>query len=98
MNNMICNDTTKHFREKYRLRRVADMYWLINVEQPGIPYEMPIALNQTGAMICEMLENGAGAEEISKAMSASYGIPVPEARIDLEQFVKQLGICDFMLE
>lgn len=97
MENMVC-DHAKGFREKYRLRRVAGMYWLIDIEQPGIPYEMPIALNQTGAMICGMLEDGAGAEEISQAMSASYGISVTEARVDLEQFVKQLGICDFMLE
>lgn len=98
MNDMICNNTTKRFREKYRLRRVAGMYWLLNVEQPGIPYEKPVALNQTGAMICGMLEEGAGAEEISRAMSASYGISVPEAREDLEQFVRQLDISDFMRE
>ena len=95
---MICNDTTKRFRDKYRLRRVADMYWLINVEQPGIPYEKPVALNRTGAMICGMLEDGAGAEEISEAMNAAYGVSVPEARADLEHFLRQLGICDLMLE
>lgn len=96
MDNMICGHTKKFwksFREKYRLRRVAGMYWLINVEQPGLPYEKPIALNQTGAMICGMLEEGAGAEEIAEAMSASYGISVPAARDDIKQFVEQLGIC-----
>lgn len=98
MDNTICNNTTKCFREKYRIRRVADMYWLINVGQPGIPYEKPVALNQTGAMICGMLEDGAGAEEISEAMSASYGVSVSEARVDLEQFAEQLGISDFMRE
>lgn len=96
MDNMICGHTEKkreNFREKYRLRRVAGMYWLINVEQPGLPYEKPIALNQTGAMICGMLEEGAGAEEIAEAMSVSYGISVPAARDDIKQFVEQLGIC-----
>lgn len=74
------------------------MYWLLNVEQPGIPYEKPVALNQTGAMICGMLEDGAGAEEIAEAMHASYGISAEAARADLEQFVRQLGICDLMPE
>lgn len=97
MNDTSC-DHTKGFREKYRLRRVAGMYWLINIEQPGIPYEKPIALNQTGAKICGMLEDGAGAEEIAKEMSASYGISISEARDDLEQFVRQLGIYDFVSE
>lgn len=84
--------------EKYRLRKVAGMYWLINVEQPGVPYEKPIALNETGAMIYGMLEDGAGAEKIAEAMSVSYGISVSEARADLEQFMGQLGISDFMCE
>ncbi len=97
MDNMICNQT-KRFREKYRLRRVADMYWLLDVEQPGMPYEKPVALNQPGGMICGMLEDGAGTEEIARAMHISYGIPLETARADLEQFVKQLGICDLMLE
>lgn len=88
---MICIQT-KCFREKYRLRRVADMYWLINVEQPGIPYEQPIALNRTGAMICGMLEDGAETGEIAEAMHTTYGISVQAAMADLEQFVKQLGI------
>lgn len=98
MDNMICDHTTKSFRQKFRLRKVAGMYWLLNVEQPGIPYEKPVALNRTGAMICGMLEDGAGAEEIAEAMSVSYGISVSEARVDLEQFMGQLGISDFMHE
>ena len=88
----------KSFREKYRLRRVAGMYWLLDIGQPGLPYRKPVALNRTGAMICEMLEGGAGAEEIAEAMSASYGISVKTARDDLEQFAGQLGICDLMFE
>ncbi len=89
---------TKCFREKFRLRRAAGMYWLLDIEQPGIPYERPVALNRTGAFICEMMENGAGAAEIAEAMSEAYGITVPEARDDLEQFVRQLDICDFLPE
>lgn len=98
MDNVICDNKTKSFRDKYRLRRVADMYWLLDVGQPGIPYEKPVALNQPGAMICGMLEDGAGAEEIAEAMSASYGISASEARADLEQFARQLGISEFIPE
>ena len=94
---MVYNQT-KSFRDKYRLRRVAGMYWLLDIEQPGIPYKKPVALNGPGAMICGMLEEGAGAEEIAETMSASYGISTESARADLEQFLKQLGISGFMLE
>lgn len=83
----------ERFRKKYRLRRVADMYWLLDIEQPGVPYRQPIALNHTGAMICGLLENGAGAEEVAEAMQASYGISAEAARADLEQFLKQLAGC-----
>lgn len=91
-------DHTKSFREKYRLRKAAGMYWLLDIGQPGIPYESPVPLNRTGALICEMLEGGAGAGEIAEALSASYGISVSEAREDLEQFAGELGICDYLHE
>lgn len=83
-----------NFREKYRLRQVADMYWLINVKQPGVPYEQPIALNEAGAAICRMLEKGADTAQIAEALSAAYEISIETAQEDVEQFLEQLKGCD----
>ncbi len=82
-----------HFGKRYRLRQAAGMYWLINVEQPGIPYEKPIALNEAGAAIFRMLEKDAPIEEIAEALSRTYDIPAKSARADVEQFVGQLKDC-----
>lgn len=74
------------------------MYWLINVAQPGIPYEQPLALNEAGAAICRMLEEGADTERIAETLSAAYEISVETAREDVQQFMKQLGSCNFTSE
>ena len=35
--------------ERYQIRQAAGMYWLLDMEQPGIPYRQPVLLNETGA-------------------------------------------------
>lgn len=86
------------FQKKYRLRQVADMYWLIDVTQAGVPYEPPVALNEAGARICRMLGEGADTGQIVEAMSAAYEISAEEAREDVKQFMEQLEGCAFASE
>ena len=44
--------------ERYQIRQAAGMYWLLDMEQSGIPYRQPVLLNETGAAFWKLLVQG----------------------------------------
>ena len=82
----------------YQLRYAAGLYWLLDMEQSGVPYHRPLALNEVGADIWKLLEQGGEAEEIAEKLSAEYQVSPEAIREDIAQFRQQLeqagiGVC-----
>lgn len=77
-------------QQEYQLRHAAGLYWLIDTEQPGIPYKKPIPMNDVGAEIWKLLAQGMIQEQIADILSKQYSISKAEAVQDMEQFIKQL--------
>ena len=50
--------------ERYQIRQAAGMYWLLDMEQPGIPYTQPLLLNETGAAFSKLLVQGKPEDEV----------------------------------
>lgn len=75
---------------KYQLRYAAGIYWLLDMNQPGIPYQKPLPLNETGAFIWQMLEKGNTQEEIADCLSKKYGMNRKMSLEDVRTFVGQL--------
>ena len=44
--------------DRYQIRHAAGIYWLLDMEQQGYPYEKPLPLNEMGAQIWEMMQKG----------------------------------------
>lgn len=82
---------------KYQLRYAAGIYWLLDMEQEGIPYKKPLPLNETGARIWNMRMQGMETEEIVVAMSESHDVPAGEVRQDVQQFLEQLRRYNIMI-
>ena len=80
--------------ERYQLRKAAGLYWLIDMEQPGVPYRKPVPLNETGAQICEMVMENMNQEMIAKKLSETYGISYDEALEDVNVFLQRLSQQD----
>lgn len=76
-------------KTRYQLRRAAGMYWLIDMEQEGVPFRKPLAMNQVGADIWRMLRDG---EEggIAAALCREYRVDAEEAARDVEEFRRTL--------
>lgn len=76
--------------DRYQIRYAAGIYWLLDMEQQGYPYEKPLPLNEMGAQIWEMMQKGLCLDEISKVLGKEYGISDEEIREDIRVFCGQL--------
>lgn len=88
---------TDYVQSKYQLRYAAGIYWLLDMEQEGIPYKKPLPLNETGACIWNMWMQGMETEEIVAVISESHGVPAEEVRQDVQQFLEQLRRYNIMI-
>ena len=59
---------------KYQLRCAAGQYYLLNMEQRGIPYERPLVLNSIGAEMWQELIQGKTTEQIADNLGTKYNI------------------------
>ncbi len=84
--------------DRYQLRYAAGQYWLLSMEQKGIPYQPPVVLNAIGAWIWDKTQKGQGMEAIARGLAAEYEIPEKEALTDVKQFYGQLGAQGIAVE
>lgn len=75
---------------RYRLRRAAGLYWLLDMEQEGMPYKNPLPLNEMGASIFQMMVRGMEQGEIADVISKEYQVEHEMALQDIIQFKNQL--------
>ena len=77
-------------KQRYQLRHAAGMYWLLDMQQPGVPYKKPIAINEMGAQIWKLMQKENEDEAITKILSATYGVSPEVILEDVKGFKKQL--------
>ena len=92
--------SSKHTKnmENYQLRYAAGQYWLLDMQQTGMPYKCPMSMNSMGAEIWRMLERGLSCEEIATDFSKEYDVAEEEMREDIIQFKKQLILYGVEIE
>lgn len=75
---------------RYRIRKAAGSYWLLDMEQPGDNYIEPIELNESGARIWELASQGLDAAAIAEDLARQYGIDMETVKEDVMQFLAGL--------
>lgn len=73
-----------------QIRHASGKYYLLDMEQDGLNYKIPPALNESAVYIYKSLENGKTVERIASDMSDRFGITVEEATGDINEFIKQM--------
>lgn len=73
-------------QSRYRLRKAAGLYWLIDMEQSG----KQVMLNEAGALIWEKYERLKSERAVAEEISREFGIPAEEGLEDVRQFLSQL--------
>ena len=75
---------------RYHLRYAAGQYWLLDTWQEGVPYKRPLVMNEVGADIWRMIEQGYGREQIVEGLCQEYQMDREVVVQDFEQFLAQL--------
>ncbi len=75
---------------KHQLRKVAGVYWLLDISQSGTDYRKSLPLNETAAVIWKMLTEGKSREEVAEVLcDGDMGIK-DEVSADIEEFIRQM--------
>lgn len=82
----------------HTLRYAAGQYWLLDLDQPGIPYKKPMCLNEVGAKIWEFFEKEKSVDFICKQLAMEYEIDENVICEDVLQFLEQLKVYGVKIE
>lgn len=77
-------------KKRYQLRQAAGIYWLLDMEQSGIPYVKPVPMNEMGADIWKLYVQGFAAEEIAERLSSAYDVSAGSVKEDVSAFLEEL--------
>ena len=73
-------------RERFRLRKAAGSWWLLDITQSGKCEKLPMELNESAAQIWQLYEQGLEAEEIASVFGKRYEVSKEEILEDVIQF------------
>ncbi len=80
----------KNRTSDYQLRFAAGGYWILDMGQEGVPYKKPLSVNEIGADIWKMMEQGMERDEIADRLCREYGAEREIVMEDIEHFQKKL--------
>ena len=77
-------------RDGFILREVADSFIVVAVGEAVKTFNGIVNLNETGAFLWKILEQGATKEELLKRLTAEYDVDDATAKKDIDAFVEKL--------
>lgn len=77
-------------REGFILRQVLDIYAVIGVGSEAYMPNRIMSVNETGAFLWRMLENGAEKQELIDALLREYDTDPQTAEKDVDAFLKEM--------
>lgn len=84
------------FKDGIMITEVGGQKILVDAGTSGDCFHGIVKLNETGALIAEMLMTGTTLDEIVSAMVSKYGIEEGTARTDVEAFLAQIDRTNFV--
>lgn len=83
-------------KEDFLLRKVADSYVVVPVNNLTLDFNGIINLNETGAFLFELLQKGADREELVQKMLDEYEVTRDKAENDIDNFIKKVKDADIL--
>ena len=84
-------------KEGFMLKQVCDEYMVVPVGAASVDFKSVIRLNETGAFLWKLLENGAEKADMLKDILDEYDVSEEIASTDIDAFIiklTQAGILD----
>ena len=83
-------------KEDFILRKVADSYVVVPVNDMTVDFNGIIHLNETGAFLFEILQKGADKQELLDKLLSEYEVTSEKAEADIEVFIQKLKDADIL--
>ena len=77
-------------KENLVLRQVADTWTVLPLGKDIINFDGMLTLNETGAMLWQLLEKGAEKADLVAAMTAEYDVSEEDAAMDIDVYIEKL--------
>lgn len=84
-------------KKGFVLREVCGDYMVVPVGAASIDFKSVIRLNETGAFVWRLIEEGKSENEIAEEITTTYNIDKDTARDDVQRFmwcIQKAGISD----
>ena len=78
-------------KENLVLRQVADTWTVLPLGKDIINFDGMLTLNETGAMLWQLLEKGAEKADLVSAITAEYDVSAEEAAADIDAYIEKLA-------
>lgn len=83
-------------KSDFILKKVADSYVVVPVNEQSVNFNGIINLNESGAFLFNILHNGADREELLKKMLDEYEVDEKTASNDIDTFIKKLKDAEIL--
>ena len=83
-------------KEDFILRKVADSYVVVPVNNMSLAFNGTINLNETGAFLFKLMQNGADREELISKMLDEYEVTAQKAEEDIDLFIEKVKDADVL--
>jgi hypothetical protein len=76
--------------DKFVLRQVAGAWIVLSLAEKTVDFNGMLTLNETGAMLWNLLENGSTREALAKALTDEYDVTYAQALADIDEYLGKL--------
>ncbi len=83
-------------KKDFILRKVADSYVVVPVGKMTLDFNGIINLNETGAFLFGLLQQGADREELLAKMLEEYDVTSEKAAADIDKFLEKVKAADVL--
>ena len=83
-------------KEDFILRKVADSYVVVPVNNLSLDFNGIINLNETGAFLFGLMQKGADREELISEMLDEYDVTPQKAEKDIDLFIEKVKGSDIL--
>ncbi len=83
-------------KEDFILRKVADSYVVVPVNNMSLDFNGIINLNETGAFLFRLLQIGADREELLSKLLDEYEVTPQKAEKDIDLFIEKVKDADIL--
>lgn len=95
-NNLIFTGDKMKIKNDFILRKVADSYVVVPVNDTALDFNGIINLNETGAFLFRLMQQGCDKSDLVCKMLEEYEVTEAKAEQDIDKFIEKVKDADIL--